>query len=115
MHLSDDLMKSLRYIEDFGGKHFVIKAGGKVMLDEDVMDSPAEDLAVSIGASRLILMTSVAGILDKNKKLMDEARGFIWSDTASTGVIPRLRASLLHLSMIRNALTCWGGLHCWGS
>ncbi|OYT53236.1 MAG: acetylglutamate kinase [Candidatus Altiarchaeales archaeon ex4484_2] len=62
-------------------------------------DTAASKLAVSLGASKLILMTSVDGVLDKNKKLisklsLDEARRLIEDGTASEGMIPKLRACI---------------------
>jgi len=62
-------------------------------------DTAASRLAISLGASKLIFMTSVDGVLDKNKKLLselslDDARELIADGTASEGMIPKLRACI---------------------
>jgi acetylglutamate kinase len=61
-------------------------------------DTAAGALAEALGASRLLLLTDVAGVLDKNKQLMREIRvadipGLISDGTAAGGMIPKLETA----------------------
>ena len=61
-------------------------------------DTSAGALAVALGASRLFLLTDVAGVLDKDKKLMrevavDDIPGLIADGTAAGGMIPKLETA----------------------
>jgi acetylglutamate kinase len=61
-------------------------------------DTAAGAIATKLGASRLILMTDVAGVLDKQKQLMREIRadnipGLIADGTAVGGMIPKLETA----------------------
>jgi len=61
-------------------------------------DTAAGALAAALGASRLLLLTDVAGVLDRNKKLMreikvDEIPGLIADGTAAGGMIPKLETA----------------------
>ncbi|HRX74945.1 MAG: acetylglutamate kinase [Hyphomonas sp.] len=61
-------------------------------------DTAAGALAAALGASRLLLLTDVAGVLDKNKQLMREIRvaeipGLIEDGTAAGGMIPKLETA----------------------
>lgn len=62
-------------------------------------DTAAGAIAAAIGAKRLLLLTDVAGVLDKNKVLIpeltaDQARRCIEDGTASGGMIPKLETCL---------------------
>ncbi|MBU1288033.1 MAG: acetylglutamate kinase [Alphaproteobacteria bacterium] len=61
-------------------------------------DTAAGALAAALGASRLLLLTDVAGVLDKDKKLMREIPvadipGLIADGTAAGGMIPKLETA----------------------
>ncbi len=61
-------------------------------------DTAAGALAAALGASRLLLLTDVAGVLDKNKQLMREIKvqdipGLIDDGTAAGGMIPKLETA----------------------
>ncbi|MEQ3649744.1 acetylglutamate kinase [Hyphomonas sp.] len=61
-------------------------------------DTSAGALAIALGASRLFLLTDVAGVLDKQKKLMrevavDDIPGLIADGTAAGGMIPKLETA----------------------
>jgi acetylglutamate kinase len=61
-------------------------------------DTSAGALAAALGASRLFLLTDVAGVLDKDKKLMreipvDDIPGLISDGTAAGGMIPKLETA----------------------
>ncbi len=62
-------------------------------------DTAAGAIAGAIGATRLLLLTDVAGVLDKDKKLLHsltatEARRLIADGTASGGMIPKIETCL---------------------
>jgi acetylglutamate kinase len=62
-------------------------------------DSFASALAARVQAKRLLLLTDVAGVLDKNKKLIprlttDEARALIKDGTISGGMIPKIEGCI---------------------
>ncbi|MDO8687299.1 MAG: acetylglutamate kinase [Dehalococcoidales bacterium] len=72
-------------------------------------DIVAGEIAVAIGAVRLIFLTDVAGILDQSGKLLPrlspgEAETLLASGVASGGMIPKIRACLRALS--NTATTC---------
>ena len=72
-------------------------------------DIVAGEIAVAIGAVRLIFLTDVAGILDQSGKLLPrlspgEAEALLASGVASGGMIPKIRACLRALS--NTATTC---------
>lgn len=61
-------------------------------------DTAAGALAEALGASRLLLLTDVAGVLDKNRQLIREIRvaeipGLIADGTAVGGMIPKLETA----------------------
>jgi acetylglutamate kinase len=61
-------------------------------------DTAAGALAAALGASRLLLLTDVAGVLDKDKKLMREIAvsripALIADGTAAGGMIPKLETA----------------------
>ncbi len=61
-------------------------------------DTAAGALAAALDASRLLLLTDVAGVLDKDKKLMreiavGEVPGLIEDGTAAGGMIPKLETA----------------------
>jgi acetylglutamate kinase len=62
-------------------------------------DTVAAEVAVALGASKLILLTDVAGVLDGEGKVISEltrseAEAMIAAGGASGGMIPKLRACL---------------------
>ena len=62
-------------------------------------DTFASALAARVQAKRLLLLTDVAGVLDKNKKLIprlttDEARALIKDGTISGGMIPKIEGCI---------------------
>lgn len=61
-------------------------------------DTAAGAIASALGASRLLLLTDVAGVLDKQKELIreikaDDIPGLIENGTASGGMIPKLETA----------------------
>ena len=61
-------------------------------------DTAAGALAAALGASRLLLLTDVVGVLDRNKNLMREIKvgeipGLIADGTAAGGMIPKLETA----------------------
>ncbi len=61
-------------------------------------DTAAGAIAAALGASRLLLLTDVAGVLDKAKNLIREIRvdaisGLIADGTAAGGMIPKLETA----------------------
>ena len=71
-------------------------AGAPLLLNNNA-DIIAGEIAAAIGASRLVFLTDVAGILDKQGKLIPElthksAEELIASGVASGGMIPKIRA-----------------------
>lgn len=61
-------------------------------------DTAAGAVAAALGASRLLLLTDVAGVLDKSKNLIREIRvsevaGLIADGTAAGGMIPKLETA----------------------
>ena len=66
-------------------------------------DTAAGALARSIKSRRLMLMTDVEGVYDKNKKLIseiksDEAEKLIYDETISEGMIPKIRTCIKALN-----------------
>ena len=66
-------------------------------------DTAAGALARSIKSRRLMLMTDVEGVYDKNKKLISEiksaeAEKLIYDETISEGMIPKIRTCIKALN-----------------
>ena len=66
-------------------------------------DTAAGALARSLKSRRLLLMTDVEGVYDKNKKLISEispseAEKLIYDDTVSEGMIPKIRTCINSLN-----------------
>jgi len=62
-------------------------------------DTVAGAVAAAVGAARLLLLTDVVGVLDKNKELVtdlkvSEARALIADGTVSGGMIPKLETCM---------------------
>jgi len=62
-------------------------------------DTAAGALAINLKSRRLMLMTDVEGVYDKNKKLIseiksDEAEKLIYDATISEGMIPKIRTCI---------------------
>ena len=62
-------------------------------------DTAAGTLAAALGASRLLLMTDVAGVLSKDKALLSDlsvadVEGLIADGTAQGGMIPKLQTAM---------------------
>ncbi len=72
-------------------------------------DPLAGEIAAALDAEKLIFLTDVAGVLDKNGKLLSivtpkEVKDLIDSGTASGGMIPKLNACLTAAN--KNTITC---------
>jgi acetylglutamate kinase len=68
-------------------------------------DTVAAEVAVALGASKLILLTDVEGVLDKNGHVISElerseARRLIGEGEVSGGMIPKLQACLRALDAV---------------
>ena len=66
-------------------------------------DTAAGAIATSLRSRRLMLMTDVEGVYDKNKKLISEikaseAEKLIYNDTISEGMIPKIRTCIRALN-----------------
>ena len=66
-------------------------------------DTTAGSLAISLKSRRLMLMTDVEGVYDKNKKLISEIKAFeaeklIYDGTINEGMIPKIRTCINTLS-----------------
>ncbi len=62
-------------------------------------DTVAGSIAAALGAEKLILLTDVEGVLDKDKKLIttltaEEAEGLIKDGSAVGGMVPKLRCCI---------------------
>jgi acetylglutamate kinase len=62
-------------------------------------DTVAGAIAAAVGASRLLLLTDVAGVLDKNSKLIEnltvaQTRALMSDGTISGGMIPKLETCI---------------------
>jgi acetylglutamate kinase len=71
-------------------------------------DTVAAEVAVALGASKLILLTDVAGVLDKSGAVIselkrDEAVRLISKGDVSGGMIPKLQACLRALEAVPSA------------
>jgi acetylglutamate kinase len=69
-------------------------------------DAAAGEVAVAIGAERLIILTDVVGVCDQSGNLLsnlspDEAKALLASGVASGGMIPKIKACLRALSGTR--------------
>ncbi|MEK7215379.1 MAG: acetylglutamate kinase [Chloroflexota bacterium] len=75
-------------------------AAGEPRLLNFNADTVAGEIACAIGASRLIFLTDVPGVLDQEKRLLPElsaetAAALIEDGTAAGGMIPKLEACLV--------------------
>ena len=73
-------------------------------------DTAAGAIAKSLKSRRLLLMTNVEGVLDKNKKLIDEISSFeilkmIEDNTITEGMIPKINTCL---DAVNNGVTAVG-------
>jgi acetylglutamate kinase len=71
-------------------------------------DTVAAELAVALGARKLILLTDVEGIKDKNDELITEIRAHDVSDkiddgTVTGGMIPKVKAAVRALAGVEKA------------
>ncbi len=62
-------------------------------------DTAAGTIAAALGAARLMLLTDIEGVMDKDKNLLtnlsaDDARALIKDGTAQGGMIPKLQTSI---------------------
>ena len=72
-------------------------------------DPMAGEIAAALGAEKLIFLTDVTGVLDKDGKLLsvitlNQAKELIDSGTASGGMIPKLNACLI--AAVHKTTTC---------
>ena len=77
-------------------------------------DTAAGHIAAAIGASKLIMMTDVEGVLDKDKKLINrltpaEVRKLQKDGTIAGGMIPKLETCLFALEEGVDAATILDG------
>ena len=75
--------------------------GGTTLLNINA-DTAAGEIAAALGASRLVFLTDVQGVLDTSRRLIPrlterQARGLISSNVAAGGMIPKLEACLTAL------------------
>ena len=73
-------------------------------------DTAAMSIAKSLKSRRLLLMTNVDGVLDKNKKLIEEISSsevleMIKDETITEGMIPKINACL---DAVNNGVTAVG-------
>ena len=66
-------------------------------------DTAAGEIAAALGASKLVFLTDVEGVLDNTRRLIPrlterQARGLIRSNVAAGGMIPKIEACLTALS-----------------
>ena len=66
-------------------------------------DTAAGEIAAALGASKLVFLTDVQGVLDNTRRLIPrlterQARGLISSNVAAGGMIPKIEACLTALS-----------------
>ena len=66
-------------------------------------DTAAGEIAAALGASRLVFLTDVQGVLDTTRRLIPrlterQAKGLISSNVAAGGMIPKLEACLTALN-----------------
>ena len=78
------------------------KDGGALTLLNINADTAAGEIAAALGASRLVFLTDVQGVLDTTRRLIPrlterQARGLISSNVAAGGMIPKLEACLTAL------------------
>ena len=76
--------------------------GGAPTLLNINADTAAGEIAAALGASRLVFLTDVQGVLDTTRRLIPrlterQARGLISSNVAAGGMIPKLEACLTAL------------------
>jgi acetylglutamate kinase len=81
-------------------------AEGKVSLLNVNGDTAAGEIAAALGAEKLIFLTDVDGIYDREGKPvpklnMAEARNMIATGVASGGMVPKIEASLRALSTVK--------------
>jgi acetylglutamate kinase len=79
-------------------------------------DTSAAELAAALHASKIIFLTNVQGVLDKQKNLIktltvQEAEQLIESQTASGGMIPKLKACIKSLKNVQSAHIIQAGRH----
>jgi len=72
------------------------KSGELLNINADVA---AGEIAAAIGATRLIFLTDIVGVCDRDGKLLprlspEAARGLVASGVAAAGMIPKINASL---------------------
>jgi len=75
-----------------------IESDGKQLLNTNA-DTAAGEIAAALKAERLVFLTDVEGVLDKEKRLLPrltaaEAQSLIVAGTAAGGMIPKLEAAI---------------------
>ena len=71
-------------------------------------DTAAGEIALAIGAERLVFMTDVEGVMDSSRRLIPRlterhARGLIQSKVVAGGMVPKIGACLKALSQVDEA------------
>lgn len=85
------------------GLHLFGREGDAPQILNINADTVAGEIAVAIGAERLIFLTDVAGVCDQSGKLLprlssEEAEALVASGVASGGMIPKIQAGLKALA-----------------
>ena len=75
-------------------------------------DTAAGAIAAALGARKLIMLTDVEGVLDRDGRLISElsaaqARALMADGTVSGGMIPKLETCLQALDRASGRRTCW--------
>ena len=102
-----------KYIEKYKDELIVIKYGGNVFIDQPYNingDTAAGAVAKSLKSRRLLLMTNVEGVLNKEKKLIEEISSLeilqmIENQTITEGMIPKINTCL---DAVNNGVTAVG-------
>ena len=71
-------------------------------------DTAAGEIALALGAQRLVIMTDVEGVMDSSRRLISrlterQARGLIRSNVIAGGMLPKIGACLTALAEVREA------------
>ena len=81
------------------------EAGNEASLLNVNADTAAGEIAAAIGATQLVILTDVAGVLDSSRRLIPrlterQARGLMRSNVVDGGMVPKLEACLTALEHV---------------